>query len=360
MGERVAIVEDIAGTTRDRLYRDADWAGREFTVVDTGGIEVAPGTAMGERIKQQAQIAIAGADVIVFVVDSRDGPTSGDVDVADLLRQSNKPVVLVANKAETTRQQYNAAEFYALGLDDVFSISAVHGTGTGDLLDAIVGHFPPVATDPDEGADRENRARIALVGRPNVGKSSLLNAIVGWERVVVTDIPGTTRDAIDSEIEVDGKRLLLIDTAGVRRSGKIERGIEKYSVLRSIRAIERADIVGVVVDAVEGVTAQDTHLAGYAQTESKGLVIIVNKWDLLPHTPEVRDAFLSQIREDFKFVAYAPLFLSRPSKSGTYRPHLGGIQDLGGGHKRIPTAALNDMLAETVAPMARDRITAAN
>ena len=349
VGRRLAIVEDIAGTTRDRLYHDADWTGHDFTIVDTGGIEVDPGTDMGERVKQQAQIAIAGADVVVFVVDSREGATAGDLDVAQLLRQANKPVVLVANKAETPQQQYNAAEFFALGLPEVFSISAVHGTGTGDLLDAIVAHFPRDTEEPADEADREARVRIALVGRPNVGKSSLLNAIVGWERVVVTDIPGTTRDAIDSEVEVDGKRLLLIDTAGVRRSGKIERGIEKYSVIRSIRAIERADVVGVVIDAVEGVTSQDTHLAGHAQTESKGIMIIVNKWDLVTSTPQVRDAFLSSVREAFKFVSYAPvLFVSALEKWHVADIVSATFQISESRHKRIPTAALNDVIMETV------------
>jgi len=349
VGQSLAIVEDVAGTTRDRLYHDAEWTGHEFTLVDTGGMEVEPGSDLAQRVQRQAQIAVADADVVVFVVDSREGATTGDLEVAQLLRRSNKPVVLVANKAETPQQRYNAAEFFALGLPEVFSISAAHGTGTGDLLDAIVAHFPQSDPDPIDEADREARVRIALVGRPNVGKSSLLNAIVGWERVVVTDIPGTTRDAIDSEIEVNGKKLLLIDTAGVRRAGKIERGIEKYSVLRSIRAMERADVVGIVVDAVEGVTAQDTHLAGFAQTEAKGIVIIVNKWDLLPASPQVRDAFLSSVREAFKFVAYAPVvFVSALTKW-----HLSDIvsavfQISESRHKRIPTAGLNDIVAESV------------
>ncbi len=349
IGERVAIVEDIAGTTRDRLYYDADWNGREFTLVDTGGMEVAPGTDLAHRVRQQAEIAVADADVVVLVVDSREGPNAADDEVAQLLRQSNKPVVVVANKAETPNQQYNAAEFYRFGLSEVFSISAYHGTGTGDLLDALVSHFPPLPAEVPDEADREDRVRIALVGRPNVGKSSLLNAIVGWERVVVTDIPGTTRDAIDSEVEVDGRRLLLIDTAGVRRSGKIERGIEKYSVLRSIRSIERADVVGLVIDAVEGVTAQDTHLAGFAQSEAKGIALIVNKWDLQPTGAEVRDAFLATVRDAFKFVPYAPvLFVSALEKWHLSEIVTAVFRISESRHKRIPTAALNDVVAETV------------
>jgi GTPase len=347
VGERLAIVEEIAGTTRDRLYADADWAGRDFTIVDTGGMEVEPGSDLAQRVRQQAEIAVAEADVILFVVDVRDGITPGDLEVAQLLRQSNKPVIVVANKAETASHRLNAAEFYQLGLPEIFSASAIQGTGTGDLLDEVVAHFPPA----EEGGEDEGEAalRVAIVGRPNVGKSSLLNAIVGEERSVVTDIPGTTRDAIDSEVAFDGKKLILVDTAGIRRRGKIERGLEKYSVIRAIRAIERGAVVALVVDATEGVTAQDTHLAGFARNEVKGLIVVANKWDLVPRGKPARDTFLAHVREEMKFAPFAPvLFVSALEKwhvEDVLTTAWRIVEERG---KRIPTATLNDLIAEAV------------
>lgn len=348
VGDRVAIVEDVAGTTRDRLYYDAEWTGREFTIVDTGGMEIVAGSDLAERVRQQARVAVAEADVIMMIVDARQGLTVGDAEIAALLRVSDKPVILVVNKADTQTQRLNATEFFQLGLPDVFTISAAHGTGTGDLLDAVVAAFPktkPVEEPPDEEAG----SRIALVGRPNVGKSSLMNALVGWERAIVTDIPGTTRDAIDSELVVDGKKLTLIDTAGIRRRGRIERGIENYSVIRSIRAMERSDIVGIVMDAVEGVTAQDTHLAGFAAAESKGIMLIVNKWDQKPQLPQVHDGFLARVREDFKFAPYAPVLFTSAINNWHVRDIVSTALEIAESRrKRVPTSALNDMVAEAV------------
>jgi GTP-binding protein len=349
VGGRVAIVEDVAGTTRDRLYYDADWNGRAFTIVDTGGLEIEAGSDLANRVRQQAEIAIAEADVVLFMVDTREGVTAGDLDVARLLRQTSKPVIVVVNKADTASHRLNASEFYQLGLPNLFAISALHGTGTGDLLDAVVAAFPTVGAEGGPSAEDESLVRVALVGRPNVGKSSLLNAIAGTERTVVTETPGTTRDAIDVELEFAGKRLVLVDTAGVRRRGRIEPGVEQYSVLRAIRAIERADVVGLVIDAVEGVTAQDTHLAGFAASDAKGLILIVNKWDLVPPSSHARDEFLNLVRDEFKFAPYAPaLFVS--ARTGWH------VQDVvstvfriaAERHKRVSTSTLNDLVAEAV------------
>jgi GTP-binding protein len=350
VGERIAIVEDVAGTTRDRLYYDADWNGRQFTLVDTGGLEIEPGSDLAKRVRQQAEVAVAEADVVLFVVDALAGISAGDADVAALLRTSGKSVLLVVNKAETPGRRLNAAEFYELGLGSVYAISALHGTGTGELLDAIVALFPPAEPEPIvEIADAMTGTRLAFVGRPNVGKSSLVNALLGWERAVVTDIPGTTRDALDTEIIVDGKSLTLIDTAGVRRRGRIERGVEQYSVLRAIRAIERADIVGIVIDASEGVTAQDTHLAGFAADEAKGLLLIVNKWDTQSPTSQARDAFLAIVREEMKFVPYAPVvFVSALKGTRVKDVFKTAFECVESRRKRVPTATLNDLVAEAV------------
>jgi GTP-binding protein len=348
-GSRIAIVEDVAGTTRDRLYYDADWAGRHFTIVDTGGLEIEPGSDLARRVRQQAEVAVAEADVVLFVVDAREGANVGDDEVASLLRSSGKPVILVVNKAETPGRRLDAAEFYSLGLPKVFAISALHGTGTGDLLDAVVAAMPPAEPETiTEVADESTGTRLAFVGRPNVGKSSLVNALLGAERAVVTDIPGTTRDALDTELVVDGKSITLIDTAGVRRRGRIERGIEHYSVLRAIRAIERADIVGVVIDAAEGVTAQDTHLAGFAADEAKGLMLIVNKWDTQPQTNQARDAFLAVLREEMKFVPFAPIVFVSALKGTRVKDVLStAFTCVESRRKRVPTATLNDLIAES-------------
>jgi len=347
VGERVAIVEDIAGTTRDRLYYDAEWTGREFTIVDTGGMEIIPGSDLGQRVRQQAEVAIAEADMIVFVTDARDGITPGDQEVAQVLRQTSKPVVVAVNKADTLNQNLSATEFYRLGLHDVYGISALHGKGTGDLLDAIVNSMPKPAEAEEQ--EEEPGVRLALVGRPNVGKSSLLNALVGQERSIVSEIPGTTRDAIDVEMQVKGQRFVVVDTAGVRRRGKIEVGVEKYSVLRSIRAIQRANVVAVLIDATEGVTAQDTHLAGYAVSETKGLLFVVNKWDLVPQTNEVRDTFIAQIRSEMRFAQYAPIVFI----SAQQHLHLGevisAVMKIDEARRvRISTPTLNDFVAEAI------------
>lgn len=347
--ERVAIVEDVAGTTRDRLYYDAEWAGKAFTIVDTGGLEIVPGSDLAHRVREQAQAAMDEADMILFVVDVREGVTVGDIELANLLRQTTKPVVVVVNKADSLPQTFDATEFYRLGLENVYTISALQGTGTGDLLDAIVASFPKLPPSETDQQKAEKGIRLALVGRPNVGKSSLLNALTGEERVIVSEIPGTTRDAIDIEMQVPGANLVIVDTAGVRRRGRIEPGIEKSSVLRSVRAIERADIVAVLIDATDGVAAQDAHLAGYAASEAKGLIFIVNKWDLVPQTNEVRDAFIAQVGQEMQFAPYAPIIFV----SAKQRWHLDEVISTvlridAVRHQRIPTATLNSVIAQAV------------
>src|SRR5438270_3981941 len=269
VGDRIAIVEDEPGTTRDRLYATVEWRGREFTLVDTGGLD--DGTSEVEAgVRRQAEAAIEEADVVMFVVDAQSGILPVEHDVADLLRRSGKPLVLAANKAESWRTEAQAAEFYELGLGDLYAVSALQGTSTGDLLDAIVAKLPPPAEELEPDTDE---VRIAIVGRPNVGKSSFLNRLAGEERAVVSESPGTTRDTVDTVIERAGRPIRLIDTAGIRRRGSIEEGIEKFALLRTIRALERADVAVLLSDATEGLTAQDLHIAGYALEAYIGLVL---------------------------------------------------------------------------------------
>ncbi len=320
VGERVAIVEDVAGTTRDRLYGNADWNGRDFTLIDTGGLEITPGSDLARRVREQAEVAIQEADVIVFLVDAREGATSEDVAIAELLRQARKPVLVAANKADNEARRLDAVDFYQLGLPELTPISAIHGIGTGDLLDEVVARLPEAPPEEDLGG-----VGVAIVGRPNVGKSSLVNAILGRERSIVTDSPGTTRDVIDTAVEHRGQRLVLLDTAGIRRRGRVERGIEKYSVMRALRAVDRADVALVVIDAAEGITAQDTHLVGYIRDAHKGIGLLVNKWDLVtPRTSQTAEEFTARIRAEFAFVPYAPI-LYTSARTG---PGVGQILDL--------------------------------
>jgi GTP-binding protein len=348
IGERKAIVEDLPGTTRDRLYGDTIWNGRTFTVVDTAGLlldedDLTAGTPQLEiarRVREQAELAIAEADIIIFLVDTREGLTAADSAVAEVLRNAQKPVILAANKADNRERSLDAVEFYALSLGEPIPMSAYHGLGTGDVLDRVTELLPIVEEEENDAA-----IKVAIVGRPNVGKSSLLNRLLGQERSVVSDVPGTTRDSIDTLINAHGEQVLLIDTAGVRRRGKIERGIEKYSVLRSLRAIERSDVALLLIDANEGVTAQDTHVAGMILEQLKGVAILVNKWDLVAKDNHTFNAFTEHVREAFKFIPYAPLlFISAESgqRIGQVLPL--AIEIARERKKRIPTAQLNDLL----------------
>ncbi len=373
IGERVAIVEDMPGTTRDRLYGDTDWNGREFTLIDTGGLELSGGTPVGQvgltgqrgdlmdHVMAQAQLAIEEADVIVFMVDARSGITAADEDVADKLRRAQKAVILAANKADNAARRLDAVEFYSLGLGEPIVISSIQGTGTGDLLDRIVEELPPAVEEEEE---EEDHPRIALVGRPNVGKSSLLNAILGYNRAIVSDVPGTTRDSIDTELEFEGQKLTLIDTAGIRRRGRIGVGVEKYSVLRSTRAIERSDVAILLVDATEGLAAQDTHIAGEIHEQAKGVVVVVNKWDLAQEQRRAEragefahpddeiqsaDSYRAILAEGLKFIPYAPiLFVS--AKTGYHVKSLleTVLKIAEMRYLRVPTARLNEVVQEAI------------
>ncbi len=325
--ERLAVVDDVPGTTRDRLFTDAEWTGNSFTIVDTGGIDpVQSGAGRSsqplsigsadfiQEIRAQAEAAIQEADVVLFITDAESGITSADQEVAQILRQHQTkidgelfpPVLLVVNKADSASRRDDAFEFYELGLGDPFPISAFHGTGTGDLLDAVVSHFKKTEDEVED-----ETVKIAIVGKPNVGKSSLLNKILGEERAIVSPIPGTTRDAIDTFLEYEGIAITLIDTAGIRRRGRIDPGVEKFSVLRSLRAIERADVVLLVVDATTGLTAQDAHIAGFILEYWKSAVIIVNKWDAVQKDTHSVEVFTKKVRQELNFMDYVPvLFIS--------------------------------------------------
>lgn len=344
VGGRVAIVEDLPGTTRDRIYGDSDWRDREFTLVDTGGLEPAPPTVLARLIGEQVESAIAEADAIVFLVDAREGITSADLQVADLVRRASKPVIVAANKADNLARTWDAVEFYELGLGEVVPISALQGIGTGDLLDAIVDRLPPPAVTEEE---RVADVAIAIVGRPNVGKSSLLNKILGYERTLVSEMPGTTRDAIDTVIQHGDQSILLIDTAGIRRRGRIIPGVEKYSVLRALRAIDRSDVVLLLIDAVEGITAQDAHLAGYVVDNGKGLVVAVNKWDLVKKTSRTMTDYTAVIREDLKFFPDVPVvYISAKTGLGVPPALDVALTMAAERRRRISTGQLNEIIGE--------------
>lgn len=351
IGERRAIVEDEPGTTRDRVYGTTDWRGLEFTIVDTGGLQDEQEIVTSQlhdiarRTREQANTAIDEADVILLMVDAKAGITAGDHEVADILRRADKPTILVANKADNPARRESAVEFYELGLGEPFAISSLHGTGTGDLLDQIVEALPHF--EEEEETEGPN---IAIVGRPNVGKSRLLNALLGEERAIVSDVPGTTRDSLDTQLEWAGQPLTLIDTAGIRRRGRVESGIEQYSVLRSMRAIDRSDVVLLVIDSTEPFTAQDLHIAGYIEEQKKGLVVVMNKWDLVQKTGTTMDEFRDMASEALDFMPYAPiLFISAKHGQRVNQVLEQALVVVNERERRIPTAQINKMLREAVA-----------
>ena len=303
VGRTVAIVSKQSGTTRDRVMLETDWAEHNFILVDTGGLEVFPDTDMWRQVRGQVETAIDDADIIIMVVDVTEGVTGSDIDVADLLRVGGKPVVLAVNKVDTEQKAEGAFEFFELGLGYPHPISGYHNLGLDDMMAEVVTHFPPESEFPEPDAD----LRLAIVGRPNVGKSMLLNALTGENRSIVSDIPGTTRDTIDTLIKYNDMDVLLIDTAGIRRRGKIGTGIEKYSVIRSVRAIDRADVVVLLMDAMEPATMQDTHIAGYILDAYKGVVFVVNKWDLLEGKGITKGELVALLRDRFRFATYAPI-----------------------------------------------------
>jgi GTP-binding protein len=356
IGRRVAIVEDTPGITRDRLYHNVDWRGREFTVIDTGGIILNEADPLAVQVRSQAEIAMAEADVILFVVDAADGMTSTDADIADVLRASDHPVLLVVNKTDNPRLEMDAAEFYALGLGDIHTVSAAHGHGVADLLDAVVEHFP---ADFESEEEDEEAIRLAIIGRPNVGKSSLLNAILGEERVIVSPLPGTTRDTIDTKFEWDGQKLVLLDTAGIRRSGKIQGTVEYYMVMRARTALERSNVGMVVIDAQAGVLDGDKRVAGMAQEAGRACIIVVNKWDLVDPgvvyekgrsrhaNRDKMEKFTEAFRKDCPFLDYAPLvFVSAQERFGVRHSVETAITAAQNHAHRIPTGELNRLIRD--------------
>lgn len=347
VGQRISIVEDTPGVTRDRIYADASWLTRDFKIIDTGGIEL-KNASFTEQIKMQAEIAIEEADIILFVVNGREGVTKEDLFVARLLQKSRKPIVLAVNKIDDQKFKDNIYDFYSLGIGDPIAVSGSHGIGIGDVLDEIIHQLPAV----DEKKE-DDVIRFSVIGRPNVGKSSLTNAILGEERVIVSDIEGTTRDAIDTPFEKDGQKYCVVDTAGMRKKGKIYENVEKYSVLRALSAVEKSDVVLMVIDGNQGIIEQDKHVAGYAHEAGKAVILVVNKWDLIEKDSKTMKKMESQIREQFKYLDYAPIiFVSAKDKK---RVHLllPMIQEVyANSQKRVATSVLNDVLidAQTMNP----------
>ena len=346
-GQRLSIVEDTPGVTRDRLYAECEWRGRTFDIVDTGGIEPSADNEILLFMREQAQIAIAAADVIVFLTDIRTGVTAADEEVASMLQRSGKPVVLCVNKMDSTGPvDPGIYEFYSLGLGDPIALSAAHGHDTDELLDACVEHFPPAGEDEDE----DDVIRVAVIGKPNVGKSSLVNLVLGEQRVIVADMPGTTRDAVDTRFENKYGKYVFIDTAGIRRKSRVDDRIEKFSVMRAQLAIERSDVCLIMLDAREGVTEQDTKIAGMAHEAGKASVIVVNKWDLVEKDTHTMDVMRREIYRDLAFMTYAPtVFISALTGQRTERIFelINFVNDQSA--MRITTGLLNDVLADAQA-----------
>lgn len=344
-GERISIVEDTPGVTRDRIYTTGEWLGREFSIIDTGGIDLSDEPFM-DQIKYQAEIAIEEADVIIFVASGREGVTDADELVARILYRSKKPVILAVNKVDNPEMRNDIYEFYSLGLGDPLPISGSHGLGIGDVLDEAVKHFSSEIEEDDE-----DTIKFSLIGRPNVGKSSLINAILGEDRVIVSEIEGTTRDAIDTHFESeDGQKFLMIDTAGMRKRGKVYESTEKYSVMRAMRAVERSDIVLMVLNAEEGIREQDKKVAGYAHEAGRGIIIVVNKWDTVEKETNTMRDFEEEIREEFRYLDYAPIiFVSALTKQRLNKlPEL--IERVSMNQNlRIPSALLNDVVMDAIA-----------
>lgn len=345
---RISIVEDTPGVTRDRLYADTEWLDNEFMMVDTGGIEIMNTDKIAVSIRQQAQIAIAEADVILFVCDARAGITHEDAEVAKMLRQSKKPIVLAINKADSPKQEMEIFEFYNLGIGEPIPVSAANHLGLGDLLDADVEKFPETSAYGEDG--NEDEIKVALIGRPNVGKSSIFNTLVGEERSIVSDVAGTTRDAIDTPVIREGQKFLFIDTAGMRRKARIDEPIEKYSIIRSLRAVDRSDVVLMVIDAIDGVTEQDKKIAGYAHEAGKGIVLVVNKWDLYDKDNTSTLRYTENLRRELVFMQYAPVvFVSAMTKQRIHRLpeviHYVAEQNA----MRISTSVLNQVVEDAIA-----------
>ena len=344
-GKRISIVEDTPGVTRDRVYAEGEWLNNKFTMIDTGGIEPESSDIIVAQMRRQAQIAIETADVIVFIVDGKEGLTAADYEVAHMLRKSKKPIVLVVNKIDSLKEEDNAYEFYNLGIGDPVTISASQGLGLGDMLDIVVGEFKNI---PEEDEEEEN-IKIAIVGKPNVGKSSLINKLAGEERAIVSNIPGTTRDAIDSTIETDFGKFTLIDTAGLRRKSRIKEEIERYSVVRTLAAIERSHVCILMIDAEEGVTDQDEKIIGYAHELNKAIMVVVNKWDLIEKDDKTLDRYKRELQMNLNFLSYAPyLFISAKTGQRTHKVLELAKECYDNYKKRISTGILNDVISKAV------------
>lgn len=347
VGERVSIVEDIPGVTRDRIYANASWLTRDFRLIDTGGIELED-ASFTEQIKMQAEIAIEEADVILFVVNGREGVTKEDAFVARMLQKSKKPIVLAVNKIDDQAYKDAIYDFYSLGVGNPIAVSGSHGIGIGDALDEIIQMLP----DGEEQRN-EDEIRFSIIGRPNVGKSSLTNDLLGEDRVIVSDIEGTTRDAIDTAFEKDGQKYRVIDTAGMRKKGKIYENIEKYSILRALSAVEKSDVVLVVVDGEQGIIEQDKHVAGNAHEAGKGVILVVNKWDLVKKDEKTMQKMEKELREQFKYLDYAPIVFVSAKERKRIDLLFPLIQEVyANNHKRVSTSVLNDVLidAQTMNP----------
>lgn len=346
-GKRISIVEDTPGVTRDRIYAEGEWRNRKFIVIDTGGIEPYSEDEIIQQMKRQAEIAIETADVIIFTVDAKEGVTASDHEVSNILRKTNKPVVMAINKVDNVGDPPpEVYEFYSIAIGDLVTVSSVHGLGIGDLLDEVYKYFP----DEEDDMEEEGVIKVSVVGKPNVGKSSLINRILGEERLIVTNIPGTTRDAIDTYVEKGDNKFIFIDTAGIRRKSKIKENIERYSTLRSWTAIERADVCLIVIDALEGVTEQDTKIAGYAHDQGKASIIVVNKWDAIEKDTGTLEDYEKQVLQKLSFMAYAPvIFIS--AKTGRRVDKLYDlIKDVSDkASLRVATGVLNDVLNDAIA-----------
>ncbi|ATD54904.1 ribosome biogenesis GTPase Der [Clostridium chauvoei] len=344
-GQRISIVQDTPGVTRDRVYAQAEWLNYNFTMIDTGGIEPEREDIIVKQMRRQANIAIETADVIVFIVDGKEGLTPADHEVANMLRKSKKPVVLVVNKVDSLREEDNAWEFYNLGIGDPITISASQGLGLGDMLDRVVEHFDRFDADEEE----DDIVRIAMMGKPNVGKSSLINRLLGEERLIVSEVAGTTRDAIDSSLETAEGKFTLIDTAGLRRKSKVKEEIERYSVIRTYAAIERADVCILMIDATEGVTEQDEKIVGFAHEMNKAIMVIVNKWDLIEKDDKTMQKYKEDLAMKLKFLKYAKyLFISAKTGQRTHKVLQIAKECYDNYCKRIQTGVLNDVINKAV------------
>lgn len=346
-GQKISIVKDTPGVTRDRIYADMDWLNYNFTMIDTGGIEPDSSDIILAQMREQAQIAIDTADVIIFMTDVKQGLIDADAKVADMLRRSQKPVVLVVNKVDNfNKMMADVYEFYNLGIGDPVPISASQRSGIGDMLDKVVEHFKSLDFEEDE----DDRPKVAIVGKPNVGKSSIINKLTGESRVIVSNIAGTTRDAIDTDVKWNGKEYVFIDTAGIRRKSKVKEDIERYSVIRTVTAVERADVVVIVIDATEGVTEQDAKIAGIAHENGKGIIIAVNKWDAIEKNDKTVYEYTNKVRQILSFMQYAEImFIS--AKTGQRLPKLFDMIDMviENHTMRIETGVVNEIMAEAVA-----------